>query len=180
MDHRDHPRRRRREGHGMSGAPTAASRRRQAALMRALNLPMRQLLALPIPIPLSGRLMLVFHTGRNSGRRYRQPVSYVTDGDTLLTPGGGRWTLNLTAGQPTRLRRRGKDLYAIPELVDDPDRVERLLGVLGRANRSLDRFVRIPKDPDGHYQRAALQAAIDHGFRIVRWHLEDCPRPSSG
>lgn len=156
----------------MSGAPTAASRRRQAALMRALNLPMRQLLALPFPTPVSGRLMLVFHTGRKSGRRYRQPVSYVADGDTLLTPGGGRWTLNLAAGQPTRLRLRGTDCYATPELVDDPDHVERLLGVLGRANHSLDRFVRIPKDPDGRYQRAALQGAIDHGFRIVRWHLQ--------
>ena len=40
--------------------------------------------------PLGKRLMLVYLTGRKSGRHYRQPISYVREGETLLTPGGGR------------------------------------------------------------------------------------------
>lgn len=58
--------------------------------MRLLNVPMRVALTLPFPTPLSRRLMLVYLTGRRSGRHYRQPLSYVRDGDQLLTPGGGR------------------------------------------------------------------------------------------
>jgi hypothetical protein len=40
------------------------------------------------------------------------------------------------------------------------------------ANPSLDRFVRIPRGADGRYEQAPLQAAIDHGFCVVRWHLD--------
>jgi hypothetical protein len=56
-----------------------------ARFMRVINLPMRQLLRLPFQTPLSRRLMLLSFTGRRTGRQYRQPVSYVPDGDTLLT-----------------------------------------------------------------------------------------------
>jgi hypothetical protein len=48
----------------------------------------RPLLSLPFRTPISKRLMLVEFAGRKSGRVYKQPVSYVRDGDTLLTPGG--------------------------------------------------------------------------------------------
>ncbi len=156
----------------MSSTDRPAARQRQAKIMAALNVPMRLVLALPFPTPLSGRLMLVHHTGRRTGRHYRQPVSYVADGTVLLTPGGGRWTKNLRAGDPVRLHLRGRDVVARPELVRDRREVERLLAVLRAKNPSLDRFVRIPTDPDGSYRPAALQAAIDHGFCVVLWHLQ--------
>ena len=61
--------------------------------------------------------MLISYTGCKSGKAYRQPVSYVRDGDVLLTPGGGRWTLNLADGRSARIRLRGRDAPARPELV---------------------------------------------------------------
>jgi hypothetical protein len=36
------------------------------------------------PRLLGKRLMLVYLTGRKSGRQYRQPISYIQDGETLL------------------------------------------------------------------------------------------------
>jgi hypothetical protein len=45
------------------------------------------------------RPMLVHHVGRRRGRHNRQPVSYLTDGSTLLSPGGGQWTDNLNEGR---------------------------------------------------------------------------------
>ena len=82
--------------------------------MRAVNVPMRAVLSLPFATPLSANLMLISYTGREVGKAYRQPVSYVRDGETLLTPGGGRWTLNLhgrpagpaPAARPRRARPR--------------------------------------------------------------------------
>jgi hypothetical protein len=65
--------------------------RRRASLMRVINVPMRRLLRLPFATPLSGQLMLISFTGLATGKAYQQPVSYVPDGDTLLTPGGGKW-----------------------------------------------------------------------------------------
>ena len=76
----------------------AAQRRRK--MMRRVNVPMRAVLGLPFPTPLGRSLMLLHYTGRKTGKAYRQPLSYVRNGDVLLTPGGGRWTLNLAAGEP--------------------------------------------------------------------------------
>ena len=81
-------------------AVSQAAMRRRARIMRAVNVPMRAVLSLPFATPLSANLMLISYTGRKSGKAYRQPVSYVRDGDVLLTPGGGRWTLNLAGGRP--------------------------------------------------------------------------------
>src|SRR5215475_4033365 len=93
-----------------------AARQRRQRIMRAINVPMRALLGLPFPTPLSRNLMLLQYTGRKTGKAYRQPVSYARDGRVLLTPGGGTWTLSLGDGRPVRLRVRGREVTASPEL----------------------------------------------------------------
>ncbi len=154
------------------------SRRLQASLMGTLNVPMRLLLGLPFSTPLSGRLMLVSFTGRKSGRSYRQPLSYVQQGDCLLTPGGGKWKWNLQEGREVKLRLRGRDFLAYPELVKDPDEVDHLLGLMMAANPGVRAFVGIPRGADGRLDRSRLEDAISHGFRIVRWHLKRNPDAS--
>jgi F420H(2)-dependent quinone reductase len=151
----------------------AAAGRRQARIMRAVNVPMRAVLSLPFPTPLSANLMLVAYTGVKSGKAYRQPVSYARDGETLLTPGGGRWTLNLKGGREVTLRLRGRNVTARADLVSDPAEVERLLGVIAVGNPRATRFIPLPRRPDGRLEPDALAAAIKHGFRIVRWHPGD-------
>jgi hypothetical protein len=151
-------------------AVNQAAMQRRARIMRAVNVPMRAALSLPFATPLNANLMLIFYTGRKSGKAYRQPVSYVRDGDVLLTPGGGRWTLNLADGRPIRIRLRGHDETARPELVTDPAEVERLLGVIAEKNPQATRFIPIPRRPDGRLDPEALDAALRHGFCIVRWH----------
>jgi len=153
-------------------APNPAAMRRRARIMRAANVPMRALLSLPFATPISANLMLVYYTGRKTGKAYRQPVSYVRDGDTLLTPGGGRWTLNLAGGRPVRLRLRGREVAARADLVSDAAEVERLLGVITTKNPTAGRFIPMPRRPDGSLEPEALDGALRHGFRIVRWHLE--------
>ncbi len=148
-------------------------RRIQARLMSALNVPMRVILGLPFPTPLSGRLMLLSYTGRKSGKAYRQPVSYVQQGDTLLTPGGGNWKWNMQDGRPVHIRLRGQDVLARPELIQDPDEIERLLEVMAAANPAVSAFTGISKGADGRLDRERLETAVHYGFRIVRWHLED-------
>ena len=149
-----------------------AAMRRRARIMRAVNVPMRAVLSLPFATPLSGNLMLIAYTGRKTGKAYRQPVSYARDGETLLTPGGGRWTLNLGGGRPARVRLRGRDMPARAELVTDPAEVERLLGVITRENPRAARFIPIPRRADGRLEPEPLDAALRHGFSIVRWHLQ--------
>jgi hypothetical protein len=154
-------------------------RRIQQRVFRVVNVPMRAVLGLPFATPLSGRLMLVFLTGRKTGKSYRQPVSYVRDGAALLSPGGGNWKLNLAGGRPERIRLRGKDVLARPEIVSDAEEIERLLGVMTAANPMAGRFVAIPKGPDGRLDRARLDAAVQYGFRIIRWHLDEAGTPAA-
>jgi len=144
---------------------------RQARIMKLVNVPMRALLGLPFRTPLSGRLMLVSYAGRKSGKAYRQPISYVRYGDTLLTPGGGRWKLNLANGAPVRLRLQGRDMAARPELVRDVEEVDRLLRLMLRENRRLSSFVPFV-ERDGTIERSKLENALAHGFAVVRWHLD--------
>jgi hypothetical protein len=150
---------------------SADRRRRQVMIFRIVNVPMRRILGLPIRTPLSKNLMLVHLTGRRTGKHYRQPVSYVRDGDTLLTPGGGKWKLNLVQGRQEKIRLGGRDILARPDLVADPAEIDRLLMIMTEANPRTAGFIPIPRREDGHFDEAALANAVRHGFRIVRWHL---------
>jgi hypothetical protein len=146
------------------------SRRLQARAFRVINVPMRLVLRLPVATPLGNSLMLAFIRGRKSGKTYRQPISYVRDGDTLLTPGGGKWKLSLRPDVPVRIRLRGQDIMAAPELVSDPSEVDKLLTTMAAANPRATAFIGVARDSDGHFDRAGLENAIRYGFRIVRWH----------
>lgn len=155
--------------------PTMPQRRaRQARLMRVANVPMRRLLQLPFQTPLSRRLMLLTFTGRKTGRVYHQPVSYVPDGDTLLTPAGGRWKLNLREGAPIRVRLRGREVLARPHFIRDVDEVERLLHTITAANPRAASFIPVI-GRDGQIDRGKLQTAVDYGFAIIRWHIDQAP-----
>jgi hypothetical protein len=145
-------------------------RQLQARAFRIINVPMRAALGLPVATPLGGSLMLAFIVGRKSGKIYRQPLSYVRDGDSLLTPGGGKWKLNLKDGVGVRLRLRGKDLTATPEVIGDVDEIGKLLLVMAAANPRSASFIGIQRGSDGQFDRDGLERAVRHGFRIVRWH----------
>jgi deazaflavin-dependent oxidoreductase (nitroreductase family) len=145
--------------------------RRRAKRMRRGNVVMRRLLNLPFRTPVSGNLMLIFYTGRRSGKPYQQPVSYTVDGDVLLTPGGGRWKANLEDGQSITARIRGRTRQVTPELVRNPNEVERLLKMMTERNPRLASFVPFVSR-SGDIDPAGLDLALANGFCIVRWHLD--------
>ena len=158
----------------MSSTPKRPiARRLQARLMGIVNVPMRVILGLPVSTPLGKRLMLASIVGRTSGKTYRQPLSFVRDGDTLLTPGGGRWKRNLVANPRVRLRVRGRDVFARAELVEDLGEVSRLLSLILASNPSASSFVRVKKNLDGSLNVEDLRNAVTYGFSIVRWHLDE-------
>jgi hypothetical protein len=153
-------------------APDQAAMQRRARMMKAVNVPMRTMLGLPFPTPLSRNLTLLHYTGRKTGKAYRQPVSYARESDTtLLTPGGGKWTLSLKSGNPVRLVLRGKTVTVRPDLLTDPEEVQRAFAVIVRENPRAAGYIPIPRDADGRLDPGTLATAISHGFSIVRWHL---------
>jgi hypothetical protein len=159
----------------MAQAPPRPMRRTWLPrLLTVVNVPMRVILRLPFDTPLSKQLMLLSFTGRKTGTRYRQPVSYVPDGDTLLTPGGGKWKLNLREDQPIVVRLRGRDVQARPQVIGDVAEVERLLQVMRTRNPRVTAFVPVT-GPDGQIDRTKVETAVRYGFRIIRWHFDQPP-----
>jgi len=75
------------------------------------------------------------------------------------------------------VRLGGHDVMLSPELVGSLDEVQRLIQIMAETNPAVRRFIGIPQRPDGRLDGARLQTAIDHGFRIVRWHQEPAARP---
>ena len=140
-------------------------------LMRWINVPMRLALRLPFRTPLNQQLMLLRFTGRKSGKTYRQPVSYIPDGETLLTPGGGTWKRNLREDRAITIWLRGRKVAARPEFVRDPVEVVRLLSKMMDANPRVTAFVPV-MGADGQVDRDKLDNAIRYGFCIIRWHLD--------
>ncbi|HZD02561.1 MAG TPA: hypothetical protein VFA46_20950 [Actinomycetes bacterium] len=101
-------------------------------------------------------------------------MSYAPDGDTLLTPAGGRWKLNLREGEAIRVRLRGREVLARPEFIRDGDEVERLLHTMTTVNPRAASF--IPWiGRDRQIDRGKLQAAIDYGFSLIRCHIDRAP-----
>jgi len=145
----------------------------QARLMNAVNVPMRVILGLPFATPLSSQLMLVYLTGRKTGKSYVQPVSFVQEGQMLLTPGGGRWKLNLREGECVRARLLGRDVRLRPQLVKDAPEVDRLLRLMARKNPRITSFAPVA-GPKGQIDRKRVDNAVRFGFAIVRWRF-DCP-----
>src|ERR1700691_501558 len=107
------------QGEHMTTTQVPARMRRQAIIMRIVNVPMRRILGLPFRTPLSKNLMLLYLTEGRREKPYRQRFSYVRHDDVLLTPGGGKWKLNLEPGRPEKIRLGGRDVQARPDLVAD-------------------------------------------------------------
>jgi len=69
------------------------------------------------------------------------------------------------------IRLRGRDVTAWPDLVGGSDAVDRLLRqMMVVQNPRLTSFVPFIGS-DGVIDRAKMQAALEHGFCIVRWRL---------
>jgi hypothetical protein len=117
--------------------------------------------------------MLLYLKGRKSGSTYLQPVSFVRDGETLLTPGGGRWKLNLREGECIRIRLTGRERLARPELIRNVSEVQTLLRKMIAVNPRITSFAPVA-GPQGRVDQRRVEDAVQYGFAIVRWHL-DCP-----
>jgi deazaflavin-dependent oxidoreductase (nitroreductase family) len=87
---------------------------------------MRVVLASPWHRLHSGDTLVLEVTGRESGRRYRLPVSYVEDEGALLVfvdeAESKRWWRNLRGGAPVRVRLQGRWRRGQAEVAGEADR----------------------------------------------------------
>jgi hypothetical protein len=77
--------------------------------------------------------------------------------------------LAVSGWRAVEMRVGGRRVVARPELVSDPEEVERLLRQMLADNRRLASFVPFV-ERDGTIDRAILVNAVGPGLCVVRWH----------
>jgi len=95
-----------------------------------INPLMSLVLRSPLHGLLSGSVMLITFTGRNSGRVFTTPVRYVRVGDQVrcYTSAENQWWRNMRGGADVVLRIGGEDRrYRAIAIIDDPPVVKEAL-----------------------------------------------------
>jgi deazaflavin-dependent oxidoreductase (nitroreductase family) len=142
-------------------------------VVRYFNPVTRLVLATPLHVVMSSRLLLLSFTGRKTGRSYTTPVSYVLEGSSLLVPGGGAWWKNLGSGRPTRVRLRGVWTPVTPEVVTEPVALAEVMRRMLAANPAIGAFTGIRLGSDGRPDADALERERRRGFVVVRLRLAE-------
>lgn len=129
----------------------------------------RGLLRTPLIAQAMGRRLVVLYiTGRKSGRRYVIPIAYTRDGASLLCGSPFGWGRNLRTGEPITIRLQGRLRQADVEVFRTEADVVRLYRQMCRDNRVFASFNKVALTESGEPSPADLHAAWAAGARAFR------------
>lgn len=129
------------------------------------------ILCSPLHRLLSGKRLVLYFTGRRSGKRYVTLVNYLQRGGELLITTDSSWWHNLEGGALVAVRLRGQQLAATAAAVRDPDLVAEALSALVRDHPPYGRWAHIHTGPDGTPEPADVHAEVARGRVLVRVQL---------
>ena len=154
----------------VSGSPAVpVPRVRTPRWQGTANRIMRGMLRTPLLAQAIGsKLVMLYVTGRKSGRQYNIPVAYTRDGGDLLigTPFG--WGKNLRTGEPVPIRLKGRLRQADVRAYTAEAEVVSAYTVMTRANRQFAKFNHVSIDADGNPDAEDLHEAWLAGARAFR------------
>jgi len=138
-------------------------------LQSLANRLVRGLLRTPLIARAMGRRLVVLYiTGRKSGRRYVIPIAYTRDGASLLSGSPFAWGRNLRTGESITIRLQGRLRQADVEVFSSETDVVRLYEHMCRDNCVFASFNKIALDDSGAPSPADLHAAWAAGARAFR------------
>jgi deazaflavin-dependent oxidoreductase (nitroreductase family) len=116
-----------------------------------------------------GRIMVIKHRGRRSGKEHLTPVNYaIVDGDIYCTAGFGSisdWYRNILATPRVELwLPEGKDFYCAQDVSDLPDRLFLLRQVIIASGFAAPLFGINPKKLNDEQLRS-----ISKDYRLVKF-----------
>jgi hypothetical protein len=134
---------------------------------------MEWLLKSPLHGVLSGNMMIIYFSGRKSGKAYHVPVSYLRKNHTLLSVSSRErtWWRNLRGGVPVVVRLQGRDIKAYAEALEGEGEIEQGLKDFIGGNRRDGRMVGIKVKADGSLDPDSLRQAVMERV-IVRTTLQ--------
>ena len=141
-------------------------------IFKVMNPAMKGLLRSPLHSLLSSSLMLITYTGPKTGKRYTFPIGYFEwDENELMSFSSARWWMHLRDGRPVTLLIKGKQVNAIPKVIEEREEVldtlETFIQRLGmRAARRLP--LGLPKDHEPTHEELT---AIRGGFTLIHFKI---------
>jgi deazaflavin-dependent oxidoreductase (nitroreductase family) len=119
-----------------------------------------------------GRIMVIKHRGRKSGREYLTPVNYaIVDGEIYCTAGFGSvsdWYRNMLASPRVELwLPEGKAFYCAEDVSDSPDRLRLLRQVIIASGFAGPLFGINPRKLNDEQLDA-----VSKEYRLVHFRLE--------
>jgi hypothetical protein len=88
-------------------------------IMAATNVVVRFLLRSPLHFLLSNTLMLLTYIGRNSGKRYTNPVAYTREGDVVTVFTYRSWWKNVRGGAAVLVEIKRHRMGGTAEAISD-------------------------------------------------------------
>lgn len=150
---------------------TNQRRRPPDAAYKIINPILALLLRSPLHGPIGKRLLLLEFVGRKSGKRFRTPVAYVRDGETILMSTQSRWKANLRGGARVAAWLGGKWRAGRTEAIDDPVGLAGALEQMVRAEPQFGQIIGANVGPDGRLPESDLARLREQGFVAIRLTL---------
>jgi hypothetical protein len=154
-------------------AARPAMRDNSARGQRAVNRFVRTLLHSPLHGLMSGRLTLLYVTGRKSGTRYAVPTAYTDHAGQVLLSSAGSWVRNLRGGGQVELQHHGRRIIATAEIAPDRARAYEIAEALLPPNPILRNFVQVGLDDEGRPAQDEFDAALARGVKFIALHPVD-------
>lgn len=131
------------------------------------------LLRSPFHFLMSKGVVLLFVTGRKSGKTYAIPVNYIRDGDLVLATTDSGWWRNLRGGAPLTLRLQGRTYAGVGEAVtDEAARIEALAAMLRRFP-GYGKWANVRVGRDGQPNHDDVVRAVRAGRVLIRIRLAE-------
>jgi hypothetical protein len=147
----------------------AANGAQTMALQGVMNQVVRGLLHTPgLSKVVGSRMLIVYVTGRKSGRRYTVPVAYTRHDGALLIGTPFAWGRNLRTGDPVEILLQGRKRLADVQVFKEEAEVTKAYTVICKDNKNFAQFNKIGIGPDGDPDPDSLHAAWAAGARAFR------------
>jgi hypothetical protein len=75
-----------------------------------------------------------------------------------------------------RVRLRGNERSARPEVIKEMHEIEQLVAFMMEANPAVSGFIGVPREIDGRPNRERLEQAVRNGLAVVRLRLDKADR----
>lgn len=156
----------------MAASATVETALPPKAIRRVWEPILKAILRSPLHGMMSRNLMLIYVTGRKSGKVYTLPVPYLQTGELLTIMAAGVWWKNLRGGARVMVRLRGSTFHGRAEVFEQMDVIQAEVRAFLKARPQVARFLKVQLDPNGDPDADGLARAAMLRV-VVRVHLDE-------